>query len=152
MGISGIASTNSMSVVQMTAADLKDQKSKSIQTEITNAQQQLQKLSSAEDLSAHEKMAEQKKLQKEISGLNTKLKQHQEDLRSSQKREITSQTVTQIRKENRLIKPVKKPPMPKQPEPRTLTRMQMRLCPAKRCMPWYPQILSCSRQTVREQW
>lgn len=89
MGISGIASTNSMSVVQMTAADLKDQKSKSIQTEITNAQQQLQKLSSAEDLSAHEKMAEQKKLQKEISGLNTKLKQHQEELRSSQKREIT---------------------------------------------------------------
>ncbi len=89
MGISGITSTNSMSVVQMTAADLKDQKSKSIQTEITNAQQQLQKLSSAEDLSAHEKMAEQKKLQKEISGLNTKLKQHQEDLRSSQKREIT---------------------------------------------------------------
>ena len=89
MGISGIASTNSMSVVQMTAADLKDQKSKNIQTEITNAQQQLQKLSSAEDLSAHEKIAEQKKLQKEISGLNTKLKQHQEDLRSSQKREIT---------------------------------------------------------------
>ena len=89
MGISGIASTNSMSVVQMTAADLKDQKSKNIQTEITNAQQQLQKLSSAEDLSAHEKIAEQKKLQKEISGLNTKLKQHQEELRSSQKREIT---------------------------------------------------------------
>ena len=88
MGIGGIASTNSMSVMQMTAADLKDQKSKSIQTEITNTQRQIQKLSSEEDLSAYEKANEQKKLQKEISGLNTELKQHQEELRRSQKREI----------------------------------------------------------------
>lgn len=89
MGMGGITSTNSMSVMQMTTADLKDQKSKSIQNEITNAQRQIQKISSDENLSANEKTNEKKKLQKEISGLNTKLKQHQEELRRSQKRETT---------------------------------------------------------------
>lgn len=77
-----------MSVTQMTASGLKDQKSKSIQSEITNVQQQMQKLSSKEDLTANEKTKEQKKLKKEISSLNTELKQHQEELRRSQKREI----------------------------------------------------------------
>lgn len=77
-----------MSVTQMTAADVKDQKSKNIQSDITTAQQQMQKLSSKDDLSANEIANERKKLQKEISGLNTKLKQHQEELRRSQKREI----------------------------------------------------------------
>lgn len=88
MGISSITSTNTMSVTQMTAADVKDQKSKNIQSDITTAQQQMQKLSSKDDLSANEIANERKKLQKEISGLNTKLKQHQEELRRSQKREI----------------------------------------------------------------
>lgn len=88
MGIGSITSTNSTSAMQMTAPNLKDQKSKSIQNEITNAQQQIRKLSSKEDLSANEKTNEQKKLQKEISSLNTELKLHQEELRKSQKREI----------------------------------------------------------------
>lgn len=88
MGIGSITSINSMSVTQMTASDLKDQKSKSIQSEITNVQQQMQKLSSKEDLTVNEKTKEQKKLKKEISSLNTELKQHQEELRRSQKREI----------------------------------------------------------------
>ena len=54
MGISSITSANSMSVMQMTGANSKVQKSKSIQNEITNAQQQIRKLSSQEDLSAEE--------------------------------------------------------------------------------------------------
>lgn len=87
MGIGSITSTGSMSVMQMTTTDLKDQKSKSIQNEITDVQQQMQKLSSKEELSANEKANERKKLQKEISGLNTELKQHQEELLRSQKRE-----------------------------------------------------------------
>lgn len=87
MGINSITSTNSMSVMQMTPTDLKDQKSKSIQNEITDVQQQMQKLSSESDLSENEKANERKKLQKEISGLNTELEQHQEELLRSQKRE-----------------------------------------------------------------
>lgn len=87
MGISGIASTNSMSVMQMTSADLKDHKSKNIQNEITEVQQQIQNLSSTEELSANEKADERKKLQKEKSSLDNELKQHQEELLRSQKRE-----------------------------------------------------------------
>lgn len=88
MGIGGIASTNRMSVVQTTSADLKDQKSKSIQNKISDVEQQIRKLSSEEDLSVNEKANEKKKLQKEESDLSTKLKQHQEELLRSQKREI----------------------------------------------------------------
>lgn len=88
MGIGSITSTNSMSAMQTSTANLKDQKSKNIQNEITNRQLLLQKLSSEEDLSANEKATERKKLQKEISGLNTKLKQHQKELLRSQKREL----------------------------------------------------------------
>ncbi len=88
MGIGRIASTtNNMSIMQVTSADLKDQKSKNIQNEITDMQQQMQKLSSEEELSVNEKANERKKLQKEISNLNTELKQHQEELLRSHKRE-----------------------------------------------------------------
>ena len=88
MGIGSITSTNSMSVMQMTSSDLRDQKSKNIQNDITDAQQQMQKLASKEELSADEKANEKKKLQREISNLNTKLEQHQEELVRSHKREI----------------------------------------------------------------
>ncbi len=87
MGIGSITSTNTMSVMQTTAADLKDQKSKSIQNEITDVQQQIQKLSSKEELSANEKAEEKKKLQKEVSSLNRELEQHQEELLRAQERE-----------------------------------------------------------------
>lgn len=87
MGINGITSANSMSAMQFTSADLKDQKSKSIQTEITDVQQQMQKISSDEELSVNEKENERKKLQKEKSSLDNELKQHQEELLRSQKRE-----------------------------------------------------------------
>ncbi len=88
MGIGGITSANSMSVMQMTSANVTDSRSKNIQKEITDTQQQMQKLSSKEDLSANEKSQERKELQKEISDLNTELKQRQEELSRSQKREI----------------------------------------------------------------
>ena len=88
MGIGSVTSMNSMSGMQMTMAGSTDSKSKSIQNEITGVQQQIQKLSSKEELSVNEKTNERKKLQKEISSLNTELKQHQDELRKSQKREI----------------------------------------------------------------
>ena len=96
MGISGIASTNSMSVMQMSSTGLKDHKSKNIQNEITEVQQQIQKLSSAEELSANEKEDERKKLLKEKSSLDSELKQHQEELLRSQKREAPNCAKTRI--------------------------------------------------------
>ena len=88
MGIGSVTSMNGMSGMQMTMAGSTDSKSKSIQNEITGVQQQMQKLSSKEELSVNEKTNERKKLQKEISSLNTELKQHQEELQKSQRREI----------------------------------------------------------------
>lgn len=87
MGIGGITSATSMSVMQMPSTDLKDHKSKNIQNEITDVQQKLQKLSSESELSVNEKENERQKLQKEKSSLDNELKQHQEELLRSQKRE-----------------------------------------------------------------
>ena len=88
MGIGSVTSTNSMSGMQTIKSASTDPKIKNIQNEITDAEQQMQKLSSKEDLSVNEKSDERKKLLKEISDLNTELKQHQEELRKSQQREI----------------------------------------------------------------
>lgn len=89
MGIGGVTSANnSMSVMQMTPASLKDHKSKSIENEITDVQRQIQKVSSDDELSVNEKTDERKKLQREKSSLDTELKQYQEELLRSQKREI----------------------------------------------------------------
>lgn len=87
MGIGSVTSTNSIAGMQMISAASTDPKIKNIQNEITDAKQQMQKLSSKEELPANEKANERKKLQKEISDLNAELKQHQEELRRSQKRE-----------------------------------------------------------------
>ena len=88
MGVSAIKSSNAMSAMQMTSVNIKDQKSKNIQTEIEDVQQEIRKLTSDEELSVSEKAAEKKKLQKEKSSLDTELKQHQEELLRSHKREI----------------------------------------------------------------
>ena len=88
MGIGSVTSTNSMSGMQMIKASSTDSKSKSIQNDITDVQQKLQKLDSKEELSVSEKTIEREKLQKEKSSLNTELKQHQEELSKSYKREI----------------------------------------------------------------
>lgn len=88
MGIGGVTSTSGMSGMQMTMAGSTDSKSKNIQNEITGVQQQMKKLSSKSDLSAAEKEDERKKLQKEISSLNTELEQHKEEFRKAQRREI----------------------------------------------------------------
>lgn len=87
MSIGGVTSTNNMSVMQMTSTNITDTKSKSIQKELTDVQQQLRQLSSDEELSASEKSNEQKQLQKKKTDLNAELKRHQEELDRSQKRE-----------------------------------------------------------------
>lgn len=88
MGIGNVTSTNRMPDLQMNIMHSKDSKSKNIQNEITGKQQQMKRLSSEEELSVNEKMNEEKKLKKEISSLNTELKQHQEELRRTQRREM----------------------------------------------------------------
>lgn len=88
MGIGGVTSMNSTSGMQMTMSRQTDSKSKNIQNEITDVQQQMQQLSSKEELSVAEKTNERKKLKQEISSLNTELKLHQNELSRSQRREI----------------------------------------------------------------
>lgn len=87
MGIGGVTSLNRMTVMQTPATNASDAKSKKIQNEITDAERKLQKLSSDVELSYAEKTDEQKTLKKEISGLNTKLEQRQEELVQAQKKE-----------------------------------------------------------------
>lgn len=88
MGIGSITSTNSMSGMQMTMTGSTESRNKNIQKEITDAQQQMRSLSSDEELSVSEQENERKTLRKKITSLNTELKQHQEEFRKSQKREI----------------------------------------------------------------
>lgn len=87
-GIGSIASSGSMSFQQITSSDLKDQKSKGLENDITDVQRKMQQLSSEEDMTATEKAEEKQKLQQEKSDLSTKLKLHQDELQKSQKREI----------------------------------------------------------------
>jgi len=54
MGIGSITSTNSMSGMQMTMTGSTESRNKSIQKEITDAQQQMRSLSSDEELSVSE--------------------------------------------------------------------------------------------------
>lgn len=98
MGIGGISSSNSTSAMQFTPADLKDQKSQKLQKEITDVQQKMQKLSSENELSVSEKETERKELKREKSNLDTKLKQHQDELLRSHKREIKLAELREDRK------------------------------------------------------
>lgn len=88
MGIGSVTSANSMSDMKMTMVRSTDLESKNIKNEITGVQQQMKNLSSKEELSVDEKKNERRKLQQEILSLNTELRQHQEELRRSQRREI----------------------------------------------------------------
>lgn len=87
MGIGSATSAGRMSVMQMTTANTPDAKSKKIQDDITNIERELQKVSSDAELSYAEKTDERKTLKQEISSLNIKLDQRQEELLRSQKKE-----------------------------------------------------------------
>lgn len=88
MGIGSVSSWNRTSGMQMTMSKSTDTKSKSIQDEITDVQQEIRKLSSKEEYSVSEKAIEQQKLKQEKSSLDTELKLHQDQLLKSQKREV----------------------------------------------------------------
>lgn len=108
MEIGSVTSMNSMSNIQMTRPGTTDTKSKNIKNEITGVRQQMQKLSSKENLSVNEKAKERRDLQKEISGLNTELKLHQEELSKSQKREMKMAELREEQKPTKEEKPADK--------------------------------------------
>lgn len=68
--------TGSMGMTQA-----KDAVSKNIQNQISNAQKQLQGLSSNEEMSMEEKMKKRQEIQKQIMDLNHQLRQHQMEQR-----------------------------------------------------------------------
>lgn len=82
MQVEGISS-GSMGV-QIKAPQGNDSVTKSIQNQIQNKEQQLQKLSENEDLSPEEKMKKRQEIQKEIQELQKQLRQHQNEMRRKQ--------------------------------------------------------------------
>lgn len=91
MGIDKATSANRISDMQMITAHSAKPESRTIQNKITTVQQKMQKISSKEELSVNEKMDERKKLRKELASLNRKLKQQEDALRSSRKRELLTE-------------------------------------------------------------
>lgn len=80
MKISGVSGVN-MQAGQFGSAQEIDTVSKSLKNQIENAQNQLQELSSNDEMSMEEKMERRKELQKQISDLNSQLRQHQMEQR-----------------------------------------------------------------------
>lgn len=80
MTINGINGVNTQ-MKQMGVNQATDSYSRNIQSQIANAQKQLQELSSNEDMSMEEKMKKRQELQKQISDLNSQLRQHQMEMR-----------------------------------------------------------------------
>lgn len=83
MVMNGINQTQSQSV-QMNSTRTADIKSKGLQNQITAAQQQLQKLSSDQDLTVEEKKQKRQEVQQQITELNRELRQRQMELRKEQ--------------------------------------------------------------------
>ncbi len=76
MTINGINGTNTQAA-QMGMNQAMDSYSKNIQSQIANAQKQLQELSSNEEMTPEEKMKKRQEIQQQISDLNIQLRQHQ---------------------------------------------------------------------------
>ncbi len=80
MTINGINGTNTQTV-QMGMNQATDSYSRNIQSQIANAQKQLQELSSNGDIPQEEKMKRRQEIQQQISDLNMQLRQHQMEQR-----------------------------------------------------------------------
>ena len=80
MKINGINGTNTQ-MGQMGMNQATDSYSRNIQSQIANAQKQLQELSSNEEMTLEEKMKKRQEIQQQISDLNMQLRQHQMEQR-----------------------------------------------------------------------
>lgn len=90
MGVSGINGMERVDAGQMAMAQATDSVSKSIQNQITSVQRQMQEISAKEDISVEEKVKRRQELQKEISSLNTKLRQHEAEVRKEQQAKMAA--------------------------------------------------------------
>ncbi|MCM1326723.1 MAG: FlxA-like family protein [Lachnoclostridium sp.] len=84
MTINGINGANTQ-MVQMGMNQAADSYSRNIQNQISNAQKQLQEISSNEEMTLEEKMKKRQEIQQQISDLNMQLRQHQMEQRSANK-------------------------------------------------------------------
>ena len=75
MTINNVSMNNSFTNTASKAAFVSNPESKSLQTELMNKQQSLNKLSSDSEMTAQDKEKERRKIQREIAELNRKLKQ-----------------------------------------------------------------------------
>ena len=80
MKINGISGSNAQ-MGQMGMNQATDSYSRNIQSQIANAQKQLQELSSNEEMTLEEKMKKRQEIQQQISDLNMQLRQHQTEQR-----------------------------------------------------------------------
>lgn len=86
MTVNGIGQNVSLprQTEKMDTSRINDTESTGIQNRITDAQQQLQRLSSDKELTAEEKKQKRQEVQKEIADLNRELRQRQMELRRKQ--------------------------------------------------------------------
>lgn len=89
MTINGINGVNTQ-MKQMGMNQATDSYSRNIQSQIANAQKQLQELSSNEDMTLEEKMKKRQEIQQQISDLNMQLRQHQMEQRKEKQQERAS--------------------------------------------------------------
>ncbi|MDE6640809.1 MAG: hypothetical protein K2K63_09810 [Acetatifactor sp.] len=87
MAIGGVKAMDSMAGWQGSAARRVDYVSKNIQNEISTVERQKQGLSSKQEMSVEEKTKKKQELQQELSSLNAKLRQRQEEVSREQKKE-----------------------------------------------------------------
>ena len=73
-----------------TAGLQNDSVSKNIQNQITNAQKQLQEISSNQEMTLEEKMKKRQEIQQEITNLNQQLRQHQIEQRKERQSKSSS--------------------------------------------------------------
>lgn len=89
MTINGINGVNTQ-MKQMGMNQATDSYSRNIQSQIANAQKQLQELSSNEDMPLEEKMKKRQEIQQQISDLNMQLRQHQMEQRKEKQQAKSS--------------------------------------------------------------
>lgn len=73
-----------------------DPVSKNIQTQIANAQKQLQDISADKEMPAEQKMKKRQEIQQEITSLNQQLRQHQIEQRKEQQTQAKSSPVDEM--------------------------------------------------------
>ncbi len=89
MRINGINGANTQ-IAGMNMMQSNDSVSKNLQSQIANAQKQLQELSSNNEMSLEEKMKKRQEIQQQIADLNNQLRQHQIEQRKEQQAKKSS--------------------------------------------------------------